>query len=378
MNDTIDCKLCHKSFKKITNTHLWKEHRITVDDYREQFPDSPLDRPGLAAERVAHLKGRSYDEVYGPEKALELKNKRKQSAKNQMKDPAQINSRKEKCGYEATNETRNKISNARTKHGQTTYRERALEHYGLECSRCGKTTENKRDFIVHPKDGTNSDHSINNLVILCKSCYGKIHNELIRTFQVNIGLKNIEKGVHYILKGLRNELGLDLIDENLIDTPKRVARAYAEIFSGIRDTDKQIEEILASKFPSEGNDEIIICKDVKVYSMCPHHLLPVEYTVHLGYLSDPNKYVIGVSKLARLAEILAKRPVLQERLTVDIGKTLDKLEGGGSIVYIKGIHFCMRMRGIKQQDSSIMTSYVSGVFKTKISAKNEFLSLIKS
>lgn len=184
----------------------------------------------------------------------------------------------------------------------------------------------------------------------------------------------IEKGVHYILLGLANDYGLDLTDVNFEGTPKRVARMYAEIFGGVKDTKQQVKNILDSSFPST-NKEMIIAKNINVYSMCPHHFLPVNYSVDLGYI--PNGNVLGVSKLTRLVEILAKRPVLQETLTEEIADYLQKINTLGVMVIIKGQHYCMKMRGVKQQNSTIITSAVRGVFDEDIKTRNEFMELIK-
>ncbi|MBA7538785.1 GTP cyclohydrolase 1 [subsurface metagenome] len=184
----------------------------------------------------------------------------------------------------------------------------------------------------------------------------------------------IEKGVHYILLGLANDYGLDLTDVNFEGTPKRVARMYGEIFGGIKDTKQQIKNILDSSFPST-NKEMIIAKNISVYSMCPHHFLPVSYSVDLGYI--PNGNVLGVSKLTRLVEILAKRPVLQETLTEEIANYLQKINTLGVMVIVKGQHYCMKMRGVKQQNSTIITSAVRGVFDEDIKTRNEFMELVK-
>uniref|UniRef100_A0A6M3JSM8 GTP cyclohydrolase I n=1 Tax=viral metagenome TaxID=1070528 RepID=A0A6M3JSM8_9ZZZZ len=192
---------------------------------------------------------------------------------------------------------------------------------------------------------------------------------------MTIGTDNIEKGFTIILEGLHQEFGLDLTDENLKDTPKRIARAYEEIFGGIKDTDKKVQEILATAFPSKEYNSVIFCAGIKTFSMCPHHFLPVEYTTALGYIPSDDGYVLGASKLARIVELLSKRPVLQERLTKDITKALDTIQPKGSAVVVSGIHYCMRMRGVKQ-NSTFETSSMSGVFMTKPDTRKEFFDLL--
>lgn len=189
-------------------------------------------------------------------------------------------------------------------------------------------------------------------------------------------MKKIEEGVRLILEALQQEFGLDLMNENFKDTPARVARAYTEIFSGLKDTQVQIDKVLSSKFPSEGYDQMVISSGNKVFSMCPHHLLPVEYDIDLAYIPSKKGFVLGISKLSRIAQILARRPVLQEQLTKEIGESLGRVEPEGTMVRVKGIHYCMRMRGVRQLASTI-TSYNSGSFKDNVATREEFLSLIQ-
>jgi len=180
--------------------------------------------------------------------------------------------------------------------------------------------------------------------------------------------------MYYILRGLANDYGLDLTDVNFKDTPKRVSKMYAEIFAGIKNTDKQVDSILNSSFPST-SEGMIIAKNIRAYSICPHHFLPVDYVVDIGYI--PNGKVIGLSKLSRLVELLAKRPILQENLTEEIVNYLQKLDILGVMVIIRGQHYCMKMRGVKQQNSEIITSAVRGNFKDNEKTRKEFLDLIR-
>jgi GTP cyclohydrolase I len=381
--NAIECQLCHKKYMRITNTHLWKEHQITVEEYKQLFPEAPIDADGLSKSRVDHLTGKTYEEIYGKGAAKQLKKKRKKAAITQMQDSQQIKLRKD-TSHIISEKAKKIIGEKNTQHGGTNYRKRALKYYGLECERCGLSTENPVDFIVYHRDLNNfknelGNHSIENLVVLCKSCHAKLHNELAEKITGFTGINSVEKGIHYILKGLKDELGLDLSDENLKDTPKRVARLYAEIFSGVKNTKQQIDAILNSAFPCEF-DEMIIAKDIEVFSMCPHHLLPVHYVISVAYIpSVKTGKVIGISKLSRLVEILAKRPILQEQLVIDITNALLQLKGcQGAACVADGVHYCMVMRGAKQTQSHTITSSMKGSFFTpKSAARQEFLQLIK-
>src|SRR3990167_1724965 len=180
----------------------------------------------------------------------------------------------------------------------------------------------------------------------------------------------IEKCIAMILK----ELGIDLFHPDFKETPQRVAKLYEDLFSGVNYKEEQIKEILSKWFPSEV-DEMIVFHN-HVFSLCPHHLLPVEYSIYTAYL--PKNRVVGLSKISRLVELLAKKPIIQENLTVEINKAIMKyLKPQGSATIIKGRHSCMTMRGVKQVASKVITSDLQGVFKKDASAKTEFLEFIK-
>jgi GTP cyclohydrolase I len=169
-------------------------------------------------------------------------------------------------------------------------------------------------------------------------------------------------------------IGQDLSTESLKDTPKRVADMYAELFSGL-DIDPKAE--LAAGF-EEGHHEMVILKDIPFYSMCEHHLLPFYGVAHVGYIPSVNGKVVGISKLARVVEIFARRPQLQERMTEQIADTIfEALQPDGVGVVIQAEHLCMIMRGIKKPGSTVITSAVRGAFRSKTTTRSEFLSLIQ-
>lgn len=187
----------------------------------------------------------------------------------------------------------------------------------------------------------------------------------------------IQAGMRFVLRGLNEKFGLDLSDTNFADTPKRVSRMYDEVFSGLINTKKQVKDVLSHSFPSN-YDQMIALKDIEVFSMCPHHFLPVHYHVSVAYIPSKDGQVIGISKLARLVEILAKRPVLQEQFTEDITKALKSIEGcRGAACVARGVHYCMVMRGVKQDKAITITSSMKGVFLEKQEARQEFLELVR-
>jgi len=169
-------------------------------------------------------------------------------------------------------------------------------------------------------------------------------------------------------------IGEDPLRESIKDTPQRVADMYAELFSGL-DIDPKTE--LTVDF-GEGYEEMVILKDIPFYSMCEHHLLPFYGTAHVGYIPSPGGRVVGVSKLARVVEICARRPQLQERMTQQIADAIfETLEPDGVAVVIQAEHLCMIMRGIKKPGTTVITSSVRGTFRSKVATRSEFLSLIQ-
>ena len=184
----------------------------------------------------------------------------------------------------------------------------------------------------------------------------------------NIDKSKIEQAIRMILEAI----GEDPEREGVMNTPKRVANMYAEVFSGI---DSNPRDLLQVSF-TEYHDELVLVKDIPLYSMCEHHLLPFYGTAHIAYIPKGGK-VVGISKLARVAESYAKRPQLQERLTSQIADCInDTLQPWGVGVVISAEHMCMTMRGIRKPGSVTVTSAVRGIFETKASTRAEFYSLI--
>ena len=169
-------------------------------------------------------------------------------------------------------------------------------------------------------------------------------------------------------------IGEDPSREGVKGTPRRVAEMYAELFSGL-DIDPKAELVVDFE---EGYEEMVILKDIPFYSMCEHHLLPFYGMAHVGYIPSPGGRVVGVSKLARVVEICARRPQLQERMTQQIADAIfEALQPDGVAVAIRAEHLCMVMRGIKKPGTTVITSSVRGTFRSKVATRSEFLSLIQ-
>ena len=169
-------------------------------------------------------------------------------------------------------------------------------------------------------------------------------------------------------------IGEDPAREGLRSTPERVAEMYSELFMGLS---RNPADDLAVGFEL-GHREMVILKDIPFYSMCEHHLLPFYGVVHIGYIPNNDGRVVGISKLARVVEILAKRPQVQERLATQIAEAIvEGLKPGGVAVVIQAEHLCMVMRGIKKPGASVITSALRGTFRKKAAARAEFMSLIQ-
>ncbi len=160
-------------------------------------------------------------------------------------------------------------------------------------------------------------------------------------------------------------IGEDELREGLRDTPRRIAEMYAEIFDG---TQKNPLEVLEVTFDTEGHQEMVILRDIPFFSMCEHHFLPFHGIAHVGYI--PKERLTGVSKIARVVEVLARRPQMQERLTSQIADSLMQgLHPTGVAVVIEAEHLCMTMRGVKKPGSRLVTSANRGLFRTNPSTR---------
>lgn len=180
--------------------------------------------------------------------------------------------------------------------------------------------------------------------------------------------QKVQEAIRLLLEGI----GEDVNREGLVDTPERVARMYEEICGGLYET---ADEHLSKTFTST-NDEMVIEKDITFYSLCEHHLMPFFGKAHIAYI--PNGKVVGLSKLARTVEVFARRPQIQEQLTVQIADAvMQNLNAKGVMVYMEAEHMCMTMRGIKKPGSKTVTTACRGLFLENEALKQQMLFAIK-
>ncbi len=188
------------------------------------------------------------------------------------------------------------------------------------------------------------------------------------------GSEQTDSPIAGLIRSLLTELGEDPEREGLSRTPARSAQAWADLTKGYQ---MDPESILNGALFEVSYDEMVIVKDIEMFSLCEHHLLPFFGKVHIAYI--PNKKVIGLSKMARLVEMYARRLQIQERMTAEIARTIQKaIEPAGVGVIVEARHLCMMMRGVEKQHSSAVTSTMLGVFREKIQTREGFLSLVRT
>ena len=182
-----------------------------------------------------------------------------------------------------------------------------------------------------------------------------------------VDFETIERAVRDILTAV----GEDPDREGLQDTPARVARMYAEMFSGLHDDPRaHLSKVFTEKY-----DEVVVVRDIGFSSMCEHHLLPFSGKAHIGYVPDGR--VVGLSKLARVVESVSRRPQVQERMTETIADLLvSELNAKGVAVIVEAAHSCMTIRGVRKPNSLCVTSAMKGIFRSNMSSRSEILQLV--
>lgn len=183
-------------------------------------------------------------------------------------------------------------------------------------------------------------------------------------------LERIAAGVKMILEGM----GEDTSRPGILETPARVAEMYGEICGGLLEDPEAELKVL----PSEAHEEIVMVRDISLHSICEHHLIPFTGVAHVGYIPDGGR-IVGLSKLARIVDIYARRPQVQERLTAQIADLLfdGPLKPSGVLVVIEAEHLCMSMRGIKKQGATTITSALRGIFQTDNRLREEAMAFLR-
>ncbi len=181
-----------------------------------------------------------------------------------------------------------------------------------------------------------------------------------------------QAGVRDAVRRIIEAIGEDPSREGLIDTPRRIAEMYEELFAGLHQDPR---EVLSTSF-QESHREMVILKNIPFYSLCEHHFLPFHGQAHVGYV--PKGRIVGASKIARVVDILARRPQLQERLTGQVADAITEgLSPDGVAVVIEAEHLCMTMRGVQKPGTTLITSAIRGAFRRRAVTRSEFLTLVR-
>lgn len=189
------------------------------------------------------------------------------------------------------------------------------------------------------------------------------------TMQENFDPSAIADAVHQVLKAIGEDPGR----EGLLKTPERVARMYGELFSGVG---VDPSSVLDAVFDAD-HDEMIMVRDIALYSVCEHHLIPFLGSAHLAYIPNESGCITGLSKLARLVDVVSRRPQVQERLTTQIADAIEtRLQPRGVLVVVEAEHLCMSMRGVRKPGSRTVTSAVRGIFRSNDATRAEAMNLI--
>ncbi len=181
-----------------------------------------------------------------------------------------------------------------------------------------------------------------------------------------------QAGVRDAVRRIIEAIGEDPSREGLLDTPRRIAEMYEELFTGLHQDPR---EVLSTSF-QESHREMVILKNIPFYSLCEHHFLPFHGQAHVGYV--PQGRIVGASKIARVVDILARRPQLQERLTGQVADAITEgLSPDGVAVVIEAEHLCMTMRGVQKPGTTLITSAIRGAFRRRAVTRSEFLALVR-
>jgi len=181
-----------------------------------------------------------------------------------------------------------------------------------------------------------------------------------------------QAGVRDAVRRIIEAIGEDPSREGLLDTPRRIAEMYEELFTGLHQDPR---EVLSTSF-QESHREMVILKNIPFYSLCEHHFLPFHGQAHVGYV--PQGRIVGASKIARVVDILARRPQLQERLTGQVADAItEALSPDGVAVVIEAEHLCMTMRGVQKPGTTLITSAIRGAFRRRAVTRSEFLALVR-
>lgn len=322
---TLTCLLCGKKGLDNLSAHIFFKHGMKTDEYKKQTGYEGLFMTSEQAKRIGKLGDRELTRL--------------EKRKNYM-TPDEFD-----------------------------LRMAVYDRAKAKCERCGISEEdllnqNKRGLHLHHKNYDKTIAELNDVELLCSTCHSKIQPNMSARYN------KLCKAINKVLEAVE----IDLKDENFRETPRRLATYFMENFLSDFEIQQILEECSASIFPNR-YEGMVVLKDTPIIGMCPHHLLPVFYRVSIAYI--PTDVAIGLSKLHRIAEAIAKTPLMQETYTVSIATYLQRLLVTEDVaIRISGSHTCMIARGVKVPSSEVITSDLRGSFMHDPSTRQEFYSLL--
>ncbi len=376
LNGTLTCPICGAGGYKNLAGHVYKHHQMTGADFKVKY-NMPLvtsaharlmaarsnalwSNPETRERRVEGVKA-SYSEG--------LRQQRSDAATAQWQD-SDIRERRSEAISEATNVADYKRGPDKT-NPLKILKQQLYKRADFKCESCGTTEEDEfrqtgRRLHLHHKNYDKTIAELDDVELLCANCHHSYHGDGRQRERFPM----IARSVGNLLKAL----GVDLTDENFIETPRRFATFLLEHFTDGSEFELALETFKESVFTSEYDGMIL--QNFSAVGMCPHHLLPVMYSGVIGYI--PQEKTIGLSKLSRMAELCLHNPILQEFATLLLADTVsDVVETEHVAVLLRGQHTCMSIRGVKAHKSFTITSELKGLFYDT-AARSEFLSLAKT
>jgi GTP cyclohydrolase I len=385
----LTCLICGKGGFKNVMGHVFQVHHLNGSDYRKQTGYAGPLVTADHARQMAMLSNLKWNDPEVRERRTqgvkdsyseELREQRSQDAKAQWSDPEirELMERKIEAALEDP-EIQERRRQALVEYfdrkelvPMSALRKQLYERAKSSCEVCGKSEEDElhatgKRLHLHHKNYDKTIPELEDVSLICQSCHMHLHGDGYKRDRFAM----ITRAVGELLRALR----VNLQDENFVETPRRVAKYLLEHFLDPIEREDVYEEVQEATFPTDA-DSMVLVSDIRVYGMCPHHLLPVIYRVALAYI--PSGRAIGLSKLARLAELCLCQPVLQESGTVFLADTLQSVLRTDHVgVVVEGQHMCMVVRGVKKEKARTITSAVRGIFRENPEARGEFLALLR-
>ncbi len=388
--ESLECLICGKKGFQNLIGHVYNKHGLNSEQYEKE---TGYGGPFITAKQARKMQAVAYISYQtNPEFAEERSRITKESYTEELKKIRSEDAHEQWNSEEGRQKKLDKIYalandpqrvenlkkglkkhfDSLPKSPEKALREELYRRANSSCENCGITeiellAKSQKRLHLHYLTYDKIISEIDDVMLLCPSCHASIHSVLTK------GRERYGK-VSRIVGELLKALEIDITDENFLETPRRLTSYLLENFLYEDEIELKLEEYASSVFPNH-YDGLVLLKDTDIVGMCPHHLLPVFYKVTIAYI--PEKLTIGLSKLHRIAEVLCKRPMMQETYTVFLADYLEELLRTENVaVKVVGHHTCMMARGVKILDSEVITSELRGSFMNELSTRQEFYSIL--